>query len=282
MKFGIRKPSLKKSLKARTTGKMKRRAKSAINPFYGKKGMGYIRNPKKAFYNKVYNKTTVSVNPLSGTTRRKNRKVTSKPQKTAPSDNQLYTKYETIDKEVAVTNSIERFFRRLFGEKTIDTKIIQEKIIVEQHTYGEIKRITNLGQECISTYNSSINLAQSTEKPETFFKNLSQAEQALEEVVMLTNKYSFLEVHGDNLKESLKYFTKKKDSIIQEFADRYYSSCVDSAEKLKTDRGKKKRYLRNYQDLTPYFQTISKSSIEYFNTQWSEKVPDEELWKFIN
>lgn len=37
MKFKPRKPSLKKSVKARTTGKMKRKAKRAINPTYGKK-----------------------------------------------------------------------------------------------------------------------------------------------------------------------------------------------------------------------------------------------------
>lgn len=37
MKFGIRKPSLKKSIKSRTTGKLKRTVKKAVNPFYGKK-----------------------------------------------------------------------------------------------------------------------------------------------------------------------------------------------------------------------------------------------------
>jgi hypothetical protein len=37
MKVGMRKPSLKRSLKARTTGKWKRQAKRAINPLYGKK-----------------------------------------------------------------------------------------------------------------------------------------------------------------------------------------------------------------------------------------------------
>lgn len=60
MKFGMRKPSLKKSIKARTTGKLKRKVKSSINPFYGKKGMGLITNPRKAVYNKVYKKTTFS------------------------------------------------------------------------------------------------------------------------------------------------------------------------------------------------------------------------------
>ena len=51
---------MKRSIKARTTGKVKRIAKKSIIPFYGKKGMGWIKNPKKALYNKIYNKTTFS------------------------------------------------------------------------------------------------------------------------------------------------------------------------------------------------------------------------------
>lgn len=65
MKIGVRKPSIKKSFKARTTGRAKRAAKKAVIPGYGKKGMGWIHDPKKAAYNKVYNKTTVSVKDLA-------------------------------------------------------------------------------------------------------------------------------------------------------------------------------------------------------------------------
>ena len=61
MKMGIRKPSLKRSLKARTTGRAKRALKRSINPLYGKKGMGWINNPKKAAYNKVYRKTSIGI-----------------------------------------------------------------------------------------------------------------------------------------------------------------------------------------------------------------------------
>ena len=64
MKMGFRTPSPKRSFSARTTGKLKRTIKKATNPLYGKKGMGYINNPKKAIYNKVYNKTTVGVNQV--------------------------------------------------------------------------------------------------------------------------------------------------------------------------------------------------------------------------
>lgn len=59
MKIGIRTPSLKKSLKARTTGRLKRAVKKTYNPLYGKKGMGLATDPKKAIYNKVYEKVTV-------------------------------------------------------------------------------------------------------------------------------------------------------------------------------------------------------------------------------
>ena len=60
MKFGMRKPSLKKSLSARTKGRATRTIKKALIPGYGKKGMG-ILHPKKSLYNKVYRKTTFSI-----------------------------------------------------------------------------------------------------------------------------------------------------------------------------------------------------------------------------
>jgi hypothetical protein len=61
MKIGMRKPSLKKSLKARTTGKLKRKVKRAVIPFYGKRGTGIIKHPKKAMYNRFYRRTTFNI-----------------------------------------------------------------------------------------------------------------------------------------------------------------------------------------------------------------------------
>lgn len=62
MKIGIRKPNIKSSIKAKTTGKIKRDIKRTVNPLYGKSGMGFINDPKKALYNKIYNKTTIGLN----------------------------------------------------------------------------------------------------------------------------------------------------------------------------------------------------------------------------
>ena len=57
----MRTPSLKCSLSARTKGRAKRAVKKALIPGYGKKGTGWIKNPKKAAYNKIYQKTTFSI-----------------------------------------------------------------------------------------------------------------------------------------------------------------------------------------------------------------------------
>lgn len=81
MKFGVRKPSVKKSIKARTTGKAKRAVKKALIPGYGKKGTGWIKDPKKAAYNKIYNKTTISIGDLlsnSKSTKKPVKKISSK------------------------------------------------------------------------------------------------------------------------------------------------------------------------------------------------------------
>lgn len=56
MKFGFRTPSIKKSLGARTSIKRQVVHRAGLKM---PKGYGYLRDPKKYVYNKVYNKTTV-------------------------------------------------------------------------------------------------------------------------------------------------------------------------------------------------------------------------------
>lgn len=68
----MRTPSLKKSLKARTTSKWKRQIKKAVIPGYGQKGIGWIKNPKKAMYNKVYRKTTFGLSDIIKSSKKKN------------------------------------------------------------------------------------------------------------------------------------------------------------------------------------------------------------------
>ena len=81
MKIGVRTPSLKKSFKARTTGRINRALKKSVNPLYGKKGIGYIKNPEKAIYNKVYHKVTVDpLKPLKNGSRNNTKRTAPEPE----------------------------------------------------------------------------------------------------------------------------------------------------------------------------------------------------------
>jgi hypothetical protein len=56
MKFGIRTPSLRKRIAARTS--LKRYVRHSLG-FKAPRGWGWLTNPRRAAYNRVYNRTTV-------------------------------------------------------------------------------------------------------------------------------------------------------------------------------------------------------------------------------
>lgn len=56
-KFGVRRPSLTKSLAARAS--LKRVVRHSVG-LKAPRGWGWLTNPKRAAYNRVYSRTTVS------------------------------------------------------------------------------------------------------------------------------------------------------------------------------------------------------------------------------
>lgn len=58
MKIGFRTPSFNKSIAARTSIKRIIRHRIGLK---APKGFGWFTNPKKAFYNRIYNKTTFNI-----------------------------------------------------------------------------------------------------------------------------------------------------------------------------------------------------------------------------
>lgn len=58
MKLGLRKPSLRKSFAARTS--LKRVVRHSLG-VKAPRGAGWLTNPKKAAYNRVYSRSTVSI-----------------------------------------------------------------------------------------------------------------------------------------------------------------------------------------------------------------------------
>jgi hypothetical protein len=66
MKIGPRTPNIKKRVSSRTTGAINRKVKRATSPLYGQKGIGWVKDPKRAAYNKVYNQTTTDFDLAEG------------------------------------------------------------------------------------------------------------------------------------------------------------------------------------------------------------------------
>lgn len=58
MKFGIRKPSIKKRVSARISPKRQIVHRAGLKM---PRGYGWVRNPKKYAYNKIYNKTSFDI-----------------------------------------------------------------------------------------------------------------------------------------------------------------------------------------------------------------------------
>ena len=63
MKFGFRVPSIRKRIAARTS--VKRMMKNALG-LKAPRGWGWLTNPKKAAYNRIYNRTTIDPLKLAG------------------------------------------------------------------------------------------------------------------------------------------------------------------------------------------------------------------------
>lgn len=63
VKAGFRKPSLTKSISARTRGRATRAIKKAIIPGYGQRGAGWL-HPRRKLYNTIYSKITVDTRKI--------------------------------------------------------------------------------------------------------------------------------------------------------------------------------------------------------------------------
>jgi hypothetical protein len=61
VKFGFRKPSLRKRIAARTSWKRVVRHNLGLK---APRGWGWLTNPRKAAYNRIYNRTTVGCGVL--------------------------------------------------------------------------------------------------------------------------------------------------------------------------------------------------------------------------
>lgn len=300
MKVGMRTPSLKKSFKARTTGKVKRQMKKSVNPLYGKKGMGLVDNPKKAVYNKVYNKTTVDgLKPLKVSSSKKTNKANDNFGQVLPLFEPKVTEEIIVHKKkfwtivsyffagLFVVEALQSLFNKNFvgfiiglGFALLIYKLRQNVPEQKQKTITRFKTEEELSSEklnlmndkisfdhSLEMYNQGVNLMQSTLNPDTFVANYKLAVDSLTKVVDITEKYKDrFHVEGDNLETALQRIISEKAYIEEEFIQRYYFNNVKKANELKTETGKANNLAKGKEKIMQHEELLNQKSVDLINT----------------
>lgn len=238
MKFGFRTPNLKKSFKARTTGRIKRSAKKTINPFYGKKGMGFVNNPKKAVYNKIYHKTSFGLSSIFSlfSSNKKN-------------------KHSEHSKANNAFN---------YAEINVDGTQVQvcTKKEAEFYSAGMLK----IANDCA-------NIVNTTKNPEVFFDRYNLLINKLENLSKLERFKCFT---GTPPSQNLENILNQKSLSINDFIDRFYNETIQQINSLKTKNAKNKRIENFYQQLSKYNDCMLPENITNYTRMYENLLPTNE------
>lgn len=299
MKVGFRTPSLKKSFKARTTGKLKRKMKKAINPFYGKKGMGYIKNPKRAIKNKIYHKTTFGVNNVTRATAHTMRTNISGENTMSSQTNNFdgttnllivifggaFGLHKFLSGEIGM-GFLYLFTGGLFGIGWIIDiiKCVQaedpekkareaaylfnwQKTIYPQYnelvmTQAQLQQATNqYAQDLLNTIKMCANVQETTVHADIYFEKMETLYQSSKKLVELEPYANFL-AGSASPTMALREFEMKYQQSVRNFIERAFESTRNYVAKLKTDEGKKKNYIRLYEELKKYSDRMDSANNE--------------------
>ena len=298
MKIGLRTPSPTRSFKARTTGKMKRRAKAAFIPGYGKKGMGWIKNPKKAAYNKVYNKTTVGYQDLIKQPHKKRKVTNTNFISIQPKPHPLKEKRKTgipwlvfggilllgalgtlpsfgpfafglCISVLLIRNGLK--LRKIDKEKsatpqfdyTNDLKLILIPEAEEHDVRISYSELINMAiveaENRIRISKDCVEIIQKTKDTSTFFGRFNLLIENLQYLSLLENHLIFTESSPTS---DLEKVMSGRTEITNRFFDRVYQDAMT----LKTENGRKKRIERFKLELTQFNKDLSPENIQYLNS----------------
>lgn len=211
MKIGVRTPNFKKSFKARTTGRINRTLKKSVNPLYGKKGMGYIKNPEKAIYNKVYHKVTVDpLKPLKNGSRNNTRRTAPDPELVGYSFYKIETKEYVCNKMMYILSAV---FLGIFGAQYFYSGQKKKGFLSLFFFWSVVPFFVGLYCALVALFlkadsNGNIKIV---DKEKIKTDQLAEASEAMKQI----EKYSIplmttsdLEIYSDSLKNTLDNLSK--------------------------------------------------------------------------
>ena len=211
MKIGVRTPSLKKSFKARTTGRINRTLKKSVNPLYGKKGMGYIKNPKKAIYNKAYHKLTVDpLKPLKNGSRNNTKRTASEPELVGYSFYRIETKEYICNKVMYILLAV---FLGIFGAQYFYSGQKKKGFLSLFFFWSVVPFFVGLYCALVALFlkadsNGNIKIVDKEKIKTDQLAGASEAMKQIEKYSIPLMTTSDLEVYSDSLKNTLDNLSK--------------------------------------------------------------------------
>ena len=218
MKFGIRKPNIKKSIKARTTGRMKRMMKRAINPLYGKKGIGWFKNPQKALYNKIYNKTTFGMTDVVNFTKNPGNEGNKKPKSKKEAEFMANQWLKIAQESAQIVNSTKNpdvFFERfkLLIEKMESLSNIENLIKFKSRKPSQnLKEILDKKELTIKEF-----IDRFYDETNIKIKNLTMAKSKENNINKFKEKLEFYNEKMSN--SNIKYYMKLYEELKNKYID---------------------------------------------------------------
>lgn len=211
MKIGVRTPSFKKSFKARTTGRLNRTLKKSVNPLYGKKGMGYIKNPEKAIYNKVYHKVTVDpLKPLKNGSRNNTKRTTPEPELVGYSFYKVETKEYVCNKMMYILLAV---FLGIFGAQYFYSGQNKKGFLSLFFFWSVVPFFVGLYCALVALFlkadsNGNIKIVDKEKIKTNQLAGASEAMKQIEKYSIPLMNTSDLEIYSDSLKNTLDNLSK--------------------------------------------------------------------------
>lgn len=258
MNFGIRKPSLKKSVSARLSGAGIRKTKSLLIPGYGKKGAGMLKDPKRSIYNKVYNKTTVG---LSDVLCDNSKKTLSKKKRADSNNSGCKISVKQYDNFNTTSYNASR------SRNTPNTNSSNYALATE------IRKKRDLLKLAISEVKKS-------DKLSTVLDNFDKAQDFLLDLMMYTNedfrvaKVSF----SVPIEDQYKKLKENKEKLFNQAIKRAFKKEVSKASTLKTLKGRENKILRFY-DSFQYSSNLTDKNKEYFKSLCDDYIQKNQIEK---
>lgn len=211
MKIGVRTPSLKKSFKARTTGRINRTLKKSVNPLYGKKGMGYIKNPEKAIYNNVYHKVTVDpLKSLKNGSRNNTKRTAPEPELVGYSFYKIETKEYICNKLMYILLAV---FLGIFGAQYFYSGQKKKGFLSLFFFWSVVPFFVGLYCALVALFlksdtNGNIKIIDKEKIKTDQLAEASEAMKQIEKYSIPLTTTSDLEIYSDSLKNTLDNLSK--------------------------------------------------------------------------